>query len=495
MKSFDKIITLFLILSILFLIQSCESILEEPVHSQFAENNLLTTKQGILSVLADAYSKNNDVTRTRNIVKREEMTSDIMTQSGGGEQGTATPLINFRWDPSNSMEALCWIEYWQVIRDANIVIGNLDNVTDFGSDQEKTQFLAESRFMRIWAYYQLWDQYGPLPIRKSLEDPLELPRATDEEFKNFMESELKAVIPDLPAPGNEPAYGRFHKGGAQALLCIWYLNTHQWQNCATAAQEIISGNYFKLFADYSAMFSLANEQNSEFILVKTKKANTGDNNTLWATAAPSFPSVYKMGLDGGLNGVVNEKWSNFASNYRLYDEFYYSFEPNDQRKNRILTRYIDTKNVTVNLLDYPNCTRGMKYPPDPDATGSSHGNDVPMIRYAEILLSRAEALNELNGPTQESVDLVNQIRTRAGVAAKTLAQLNTKDLLRNQILNERRWEFWYEGKRRRDLIRIGKYIDNAHARGIANATNNHVWFPIPQSAIDADPSLVQNAGY
>lgn len=495
MKSFNKLYNLFLIAALLFSMPACESILEEPVRSQFAENNLLTSKQGLLTVLVDAYAKNNDVSRTRNIVKREEMTSDMLTQSGGGEQGTATPLINFRWDPSNSLEAFCWIEYWQVIRDANIVIGNLDNVTDFSSDLEKTQLHAEARFMRIWAYYQLWDQYGPLPIRKSMEDPLELPRATAEEFQSFIESELKAVIPDLPNPGSEPAYGRFHKGGAQALLTIWYLNTHQWQNCENTAQEIISSGYFALAPDYSEMFSLANEQNSEFILVKTKKANTGDNNTLWATAAPSFPSVYKVGLDGGLEGIVNEKWSNFASNYRLYDDLYYSFDTNDQRKKRILTKYIDTKNVTVNLLSIKDCTRGMKYPPDPDASGSSHGNDVPMIRYAEILLSRAEALNELSGPNQESVDLVNQIRTRAGVSTKTLAQLNTKDLLRDQILKERRCEFWYEGKRRRDLIRTGKFIDNAHARGISNATNNHVWFPIPQSAIDANPLLVQNAGY
>ena len=495
MKSIKKILASFLTLTLLFSIHGCEDILNEPVRSQFAESNLLATKQGILSVLVDAYSKNNDVTMTRNVVKREEMTTDILWQSGGGEQGTATPLINFRWDSSNPMEAIDWIEYWRVIRNANIVIENLDNVKDFSNDQEKKQLLAESRFMRIWAYYQLWNEFGTLPIRKSLQDPLEIPRATEEEFKNFVESELKDVIPDLPTPGNEPAYGRFHKGGAQALLCIWYLNTHQWQNCTNVAQDIIASDYFKLHPDYSEMFALKNEQNKEFILVKTKLANTNNANTLFATAVPSFPSVYKMGLDGGLNGVINEKWSNFASNYRLYDQFYYSFEPNDQRRNRILTRYVNTTNITVNLLDYPDCTRAMKYPPDPDGTGSSHGNDVPMIRYAEILLAKAEALNELNGPIQESIDLINQIRNRAGLGNILLSEFTTKEGLRNHILDERAWEFWYEGKRRRDLIRMGKYIEYAHNRGITNATDYHVWFPIPQSAIDANPLLEQNPGY
>ncbi|AHW58848.1 Starch-binding associating with outer membrane [Draconibacterium orientale] len=495
MKTLYKLKNILIAFIAILLLHGCESILEEPVQSQFASENLLSTKKGIESLMADAYARNNNVIMTRDVVKREEMTADILWQSGGGENGTAAPLIGFRWDPSSTLEAFDWMNYWQVIRDANIILESVDNVSDFNNEQDKNQIVAEARFLRVWSYYQLWNQYGPMPLRKSQADELELPRATNEEFASFVEAELKEIIPILPEPGDEPAYGRHHKGGAQALLCIWYLNSHQWQNCADIAQDIISDGYFSLYPDYNDMFALENEQNEEFILVKTKLANAGNNNTLWATAAPSFPAVYKEGLDGGLEGVVNEKWSNFASNYRLYDSFYNSFEANDQRKGRILTRYIDTQGNTVNLLDYTDCTRAMKYPPDPDASGSSHGNDVPMIRYAEILLSRAEALNELNGPTQESVDLVNQIRTRAGLENKSLTDLGSKDLLREQILNERLWEFWYEGKRRRDLIRTGQYIENAQSRGITNATANHVWFPIPQSAIDANPLLEQNPGY
>lgn len=495
MKSVCKIIIFIFSLSAFFSIQSCESILDEPVRSQFAEDNLLTTKQGIESVLADTYSKNNSNIRTRNIVKREEMTSDILWQTGGGENGTAVPLMQFRWDSNNTLEAFCWMEYWQVIRNANIVIKNLENVQDFNSDQQKKQLEAEARFLRVWAYYQLWNQYGPLPLRKSLEDPFELKRATDEEFKNFMEEELTNLIPDLPSPANVQAYGRVHNGGGRALLCKWYLNTHQWQNCANIAQDIIDSGDFELYPDYTELFALENEINSEFILVKTKLFNTGQCNNLLATTLPSVPTVFKMGLDGGINGVVNEKWSNYASNYRLYDEFYFSFETNDARKNRILTKYIDTKGDTIKLSDYKDATRALKYPPDPEASGDQHGNDFPMIRYADILLSRSEALNEINGPNQESIDLINQIRNRVGLDNILLSEFDSKEELREHILKERRWEFWYEGKRRRDLIRMGKYIEYAHNRGISNATENHVWFPIPQSAIDANPLLEQNKGY
>lgn len=477
----------------IFLLAGCESMLEEPVKSQFAEDNLLSTKQGLESVLADAYAKNCAGVSLRNVVKREEFTTDILWQTGGGENGTAMPLMNFRWDPSNEMEAICWMRNWRVIRNCNIVMDNLPNVNDIQSEDERKQIYADAQFIRIWAYYQLWDQFGPLPIRKSQSDALELPRATAEEFHAFMESELLDVIANLPESGDEPAYGRAHKGGARALLCKWYLNTHQWQNCADMAQQIMSGGTYALYPDYEQLFALENERNSEFILVKTMLANSGTINILLPTA---LPWDFKEGLDGGINGVVNEKWSNFASQYRMYDEFYYSFDAKDTRKSRILTKYIDSKGVTVDLLvDYKDATRGIKYPPDPAASGEAHGNDYPSVRYADILLARAEALNELNGPNQESVDLINMIRSRAQVENVALSDFSSKEALLEQILKERRWEFWYEGHRRRDLIRTNRFIQYAKNRGIDNAKDTHVWFPIPQSAIDANSLLTQNDGY
>ena len=485
------LILLAIIISALLMIQGCEDMLNEPIQSQLASENLLNNKRGIETVLADGYSQGNHSVRIRNSIKREEMTADILWQTGGGENGTAIILLNFVWDPASDYEAFDWGNYWRVIRDANIVLENVDRIES--PEDEKQQLKAEARFIRIWAYYQLWNQYGPMPIRKSTEDPLELPRASEQDFHQFMESELLAAIPILPAPGSEPNYGRAHSGGARALLCKWYLNTHQWQKCVDMAQEIINSGHFKLYDSYHDLFALENERNSEFILVKTGLANQPNSISMLAT---SFPWGFYKALDGGIAGVINDKWANFASQYRLYDEFYNSFEPGDERKNRILTLYIDTQGDTVDLLrDYDDATRGIKYPPDPNTQGVPHGNDFPFIRYADILLSKAEALNELNGPNQESIDLINQIRHRAGLGDVFLTDFASKEVLRDHLLKERRWEFWYEAKRRRDLIRTGKYIEFAKQRGIIQADEHHLWFPIPQSALDANPKLTQNPGY
>lgn len=478
----------------LSLLPGCEALLEEPVKSEYTESTLLATKAGLESILADAYGRGNDI---RNIVKRSDMTTDILTQTGGGENGNCVPLINFRWDPSNTLEAFSWMQYWEMVRNANIVLNNIPKASGFTNEEDKVFMEAEARFLRIDAYFSLWDQYGPMPIRRSVDDPLELSRASDEEFSEFMETELIDIINTIYPAGSEPAYGRANKGAALGFLCLWYLNTHQWQKCIDIAQQIIdgkAGKKYELFNDYNMMFALENERNNEFIWAITCLANSGSTNILLAT---DLPLGFKEGIDGYLEGVINTKWSNFASNYRLYDDFYYSFDENDQRKGRIVTKYKDSDGNMIDLLDgsHKNDTRAIKFPPDPAASGNAHGNDFPLIRYAEILLAKAEALLELNGVNQTSIDLVNQIRNRAGLSNISLSDFPTKEALLEQILNERKWEFWHEGKRRRDLIRTNRYIQCAHDRGIANAQEYHIWFPIKQSAIDANPLLKQNDGY
>ncbi|TLP71844.1 RagB/SusD family nutrient uptake outer membrane protein [Maribacter sp. ACAM166] len=490
MKSIKNIIVIACSIFGILAIGSCEDILEEENKSQLAAENLLTSKIGIETVIAGSYSKINHVLGSRDVVKREEMTSDIMWQTGGGENGTAVSLIGFFWDSNNWLEAFDWGRYWNAIRDANTVLDNIDGLADV-SEQEKVELIAEARFLRIWAYYILWNQYGAMPIRTSLTDPAQKARATDDEFSTFMETELLSIITDLPNPGEEPNYGRVHSDGARALLCKWYLNNKDWKKSADMAQEIIDRNYFELFPSAFELFSLENERNNEFILVHTGLANESNSVTFVATA---LPPGFSIGLDGGLNGVVNETWSNFASQYRFYDEFYNSFEIGDTRRNRILTRYINSNSEEINLLDTPDNTRGMKFEPDPDTQGSSHGNDFPSIRYADILLSKSESLNELNGPNQESVDLVNLIRNRAELADVLLGDFPDKESFRVHILDERRWEFWYEGKRRRDLLRMDKYLESASSRGI-NVEEKHKLFPIPQVEIDANQLMVQNPGY
>ena len=115
-----------------------------------------------------------------------------------------------------------------------------------------------------------------------------------------------------------------------------------------------------------------------------------------------------------------------------------------------VTVYVDTKGVLQKFVQDASGkpldnARSFKYTPDPSAISQNNGNDIPVIRYADILLSRAEALNELDGSNQESLDLINQVRQRAGLGNMQLADFATKEILRTHLIKERGWEFSLNG--------------------------------------------------
>jgi hypothetical protein len=140
----------------------------------------------------------------------------------------------------------------------------------------------------------------------------------------------------------------------------------------------------------------------------------------------------------------------------------------------------------------------MKYA-DPNGANTYYdGHSVDVLRYADVLLSRAEALNELNGPTAEAVSLVNQVKGRSH--AKLLVQANlTQATFRDALLQERGWELYYEGKRRADLKRFGKYdvIVNAYLKRIGQTNTVQLprdeYFPYPLNQVTVNPKL-NNAG-
>ena len=489
MKRFKYILfTLFLFS---FSFPGCKKFLEEDVYSQLATANFLSTQEGIESTLAAAYATaaNMRINNSIYTLGPQEFGTDILTQSGDSPEAAIAEYRNFTLTPSSSFLTTNYDPPYQTILNANIVLENLDRVNI--SDQQKAEYKAESRFLRAISYYKLYFFFGPVPLRQSTTDKINMAKATDAEMKTFIENELLASIKDLPVQGKETAYGRAHKAAAQGFLAKFYLQTKQWQKAADMAKTIIDLSYYSLFPNYKDLFKVENERNKEFIWVRPAKA-TSDRRNANGWMNVSFPLNFAKEPISGL--TFQNNWVNFPNEFRILDGFYNSFDPADARRSLIISSYIDNQGKTISLLNNDN-TRSFKYWPDPNAVGASHGNDIPEIRYADILLTRAEALNELNGPAQESLDLINQVRTRAKLSALLLSDFPTKEKLRDQILNERGWEFYSEGQRRLDLIRMGKYISSALARGKTNAKPFHVLFPIPDVAINSNPLLVQNEGY
>jgi hypothetical protein len=176
--------------------------------------------------------------------------------------------------------------------------------------------------------------------------------------------------------------------------------------------------------------------------------------------------------------------------------FYDSFDPADKRRQLLVPSYVPYWGGPA--VDRASGLRGAviaKYA-DADAT-PYQGADIVVARYADVLLMLAEAINQNSGPTNEAVGLVNQVRARAGIGNLPAADVASKDAFANAILRERGWELYFEGFRRVDLMRFGKWNTYLQAAGKApNPAGADGYFPIPQYAIDAGKGkLTQTAGY
>lgn len=494
-----KIIIIICIGVIGFCVQGCnDDLLSGEPEGLLVPENFMSTQKGVQQVLLGAYRHlANSNGNNRGEIGIAEYSTDILYQHGGGENGYASQVINFTLGPElDQLPGTFWEPNWRAIRNSNIVLENL-GIGDY-PEVMKSLFQAEARFIRAVAYYKLYRAFGPVPLRTSTDQELELPKVSEEELRQFIETELLEIIPNLPFSGEESEYGRAHIGAARAYLTKFYLNTHQWEKSASMAQELIDMGYYSLFPEFPGLFKVENEMNREFIWVDQIIVDNIFSQIFSAVIPPGFaraePDHFAKTNDEGIE--MMDSWIRIASQYALYDSFVNSFEPEDDRQQLILVEYINQDGDTIDLLSHEQPdARPFKFWPDPNGVDRVHGNDYPQIRYADILLSRAEALNEMDGPNQESIDLINEVRNRAGLDDLLLSDFLTTEELRNHFIDERGWEFYLEGIRRFDLIRFGVFIEKAHERGINNAQPHHVRYPIPQSAIDANPNLEQNSGY
>lgn len=469
----------------LLMASGCQQFLTEKVYTEFAPQSLLQTEAGIKKVLYGAYSRSqiNDFGARDDQFTLSEFSTDVSFESGGQLEKDVLPFMNFQWDATAGVIRTIWVAMYTATRDANILLENIDKVTAIPPTR-LAQYKAEATFIRAEAFTHLYGYFGPVPlVLTTSTDELKPSRPTNEEFVAFVAAELTKAAKDLPL--TQPLRGQADKGTALAVLTKFYLNTKQWQKAADTAKELMDLKKYKLFPTIETLFAVENEINDEYIFIYPALAQGPGNNIMAHAFPPNYP--------------IQANWANFGAQFRTYTAFYKSFDPTDRRLKAIISQYTDTRGVKQLLVEDAtgkalDNARSFKYTPDPNAISQNNGNDFPVIRYSDILLSRAEALNEVQGPNQEAIDLINQVRTRAGVKPLALTDFTTKIALRDHLLKERGWEFFSEGKRREDLIRMDKYISNAIERK-KNAQPFQVLYPLPQSEIEANSNLKQNPGY
>ncbi len=479
------------IILFLFAFVGCKQPLEEEVFSSLGDTNFYRSAEDAEALLAAAYSASQgDESRTANYLLFGEIPTDIMIQRGGSINILFKPVEDFTWNATHQRMKDFWDQSFSTIYRTNVILDKVPAIT-MNEDRKKV-ILGEARFLRAFSYYYLYNLFGPMPILTSSEVSIKdrPERASEEDFAAFLEAEFTAASAELPA--KQAQFGRATSGAALGFLAKFYLNTKQWQKAAETAQKVMDSKAHDIFpaANRIQLFDLANEGNSEllYVLPLIPVTNFGSN-YLSLAAPPNYRFKYP--------GKVK-----FAANLRIRTAFLSSVfgaandritnRPADDRFGAFLFEFTNTSGQLVRLA--VDDARSFKYPEDPQGINQFSGNDFPLLRYADMLLTRAEALNELQGPNQESITLINQVRGAAHANPIALNNFSTKEALRDYILDERGREFHSEGLRREDLIRHGKFISMAKERG-KTAFDYQVRYPIPQSEVDKNPSLKQNPGY
>jgi hypothetical protein len=497
-----KYSSFFLMLAIVAL-GACNKSLDPKVYSSLTSSNAFVTESDAEAAVNAVYARlkgpsvgDNYSYWTVRHFALTDLTTDIGHCSYGGDPGQ---LSLGQWNSANGLIGESWLYPYKLVSDANNAIYNITPMTSI-TDAEKAQFLAEVKFCRAQAYYDLSTAFGPVIL--STEKDLAIQNYTSQPAPAPVSSIDSLMITDLTAAAtvlplnyiNNAIYptndvGRATQGASLTLLMKIYLREKNWQKVADLTQQIMALNIYSLYPSYLGLFTEANKWCSENIFSVLCDANTNG-----AELMNHFGPEY--------HPVVLNRWQYYAVSW----DFWNSFDTVDDRKWCFYPVYTGVDGLIHE--EGPTLTStapiGYYYMADiatkkyADSLGSVNsyydGHSVDILRYADVLLSRAEALNELNGINTESFTLVNQVKARSHAKLLDMASY-TQASFRTALLQERGWEFFYEGKRREDLIRFGQYdvLVNAYLTRIGQTPSivmpKNTFFPYPLSQTELDPNL------
>jgi starch-binding outer membrane protein, SusD/RagB family len=386
-----------------------------------------------------------------------------------------------------SISSTTWNGHYQGIQSANIVINKIDVVN---MDQAlKARYKGEAYFLRALMYFNMVRIYGDVPLVTGIinnpQEGYQYGRETTAKVYEQIITDLKAAEQSLPFEYASADIGRATKGAAMALLGKVYLTQKNWSLASQKLKEVIDAaaqTKYQLIASYANLFGAANENNRESIFeVQFRKGATGEGSPFTNQFAPigSGTAVVSIGNPLGQNIPTADMSS--------------AYETGDLRKAASMRNSYVLSGNTVNH-NYI-----IKYAGVPAANLDGDNNWI-VLRYADVLLMYAEALNELgyvaDGP---AFTYLNLVRSRAGLESKTgtnsnaALQVTDQASFRLAIEQERRVELAFEGHRWFDLIRTSRAVTVLAPLGMQA---HHVLFPVPQSQIDINPTLVtQNPGY
>lgn len=464
-----------------FLLPGCSGILEEKPKSFFEEGNSFQSADDANAAIAAVYGRLRDIYDLNMIYL-----SDV-----NGEELEINPVVAAardidlnRYTSATPTFDEFYTRSYLLIDRANRVITNVARI-DMNTAL-KSQIIGEALFLRALIYFNLVRAFGDVPlvteIVNSTTNVAKARDASDLVYQQIIQdlTEAENVLPVRYSQAGQ--IGRATSGAAKSILAKVYLTRKNWEAAASKAKEVIDSGQYSLFSEYKDVFPPENKNGIEHIFSVQYSCVL---NTYGSPMAQQFAMFFTYPIQqvGGYLYIT----PNYIDSY---------IEGDKRSKVNVVN---EKENPATGAIIKPGLDQGPvtdKYW-DPKPCGLSQArNNFIVVRYADILLMYAEALNELGGPTPEAYKAVNLIRARArnGDSGPQDLQGLTQQQFRDAILRERSWELCFEGHRRWDLLRTGRYMDILQQFKIPVEEKN-LLYPIPQNEIDVNPLLKQNTGY
>jgi starch-binding outer membrane protein, SusD/RagB family len=512
--------------------------LSEVVYEEITEENFNPTSKDLAALIAPAYTPLRAVwTGWHGMLDYQEETADALVtpvrlpRGGWYDGGIYIRLHEHTWDANQTQPNSFWIRAFNGINSANRVIHQIESGIIELEEAVKTNTLAELRALRAYYYSLLLDTFGNVPVVTDFTDT-ELPeQRTRQEVYDFVISELTAAMPSLSVETGAKTYGRMTQWAAKGILARAYLNAEvytgaaQWQKVLDLTDEIISSGKYRLEASYRTPFSRNNNTSVENIwVVQYHEVFAQCSNFHMKTLKPELQFAFQLAAQPWGGSSANPQ---FIDTYdpddaRLSDTWLMGPHFDDQRRGYDFVQHIPSMTKSEFYHGFPV----WKYEIYAGQTGCSDV-DYPILRYAEVLMMKAEALLR-SGQADAAATIVTQVRERnfqgatAGKATVTGAELTQgsrynygwydedgvvktgpggapveqggADIQYGRFLDELGWEFAAEGHRRQQLIRFQVYTTKTWFNHRPNGDHRTI-FAIPNSVLQTNTKLEQNPGY
>jgi starch-binding outer membrane protein, SusD/RagB family len=494
-----------------FMLGSCNKFLDDKPTTNLTTGTAYKTASDMENVLAGCYNTfyGTDYYQWENV-----MLSDVRSDNaypGGGNEETFLDYDRFILPPSNTHNSVHWRALFNGIARCNILLNKIGSVTDPAlTATRRQQIIGEASFLRAFHYYQLVKLFGGIPIEleSNTADPgvTRKFRATETEVYNQIVKDLETALADLPDTyGGDPSVNKVRatKGAANAVLAkVWAQRSDRdYSKVLGYCNAVITSPAgYSLMSDYADLFDGEHYLNSESILeIPFQEGNGPASN--WGI------ELYLAPEDG---------WQKYCVPSRDLVAAYDAAGDVVRKDANIVFWTRDAYGAPISWADenWNPCmdsTVGIPFNyKQKHPAGWASGDDYYLVRLADILLLKAEALNE-SGNTSEAAATVNVVRNRVGLGPISAA-LSKADM-KTAILNERRLELAFEAQRWDDLVRNGVAVSVMQALNeytyscvggmpgdsvkmdYSHCDQNHLIMPVPQMERDANPNLTQNLGY